>query len=524
MKTQTLSRRWPALALIPAGALATLGAVNACGAEFTYDCGDGTTRRHADDCPPSSQAGSGGTDPVSEVCTPDARPDPAGIFVDASAPPGGTGTREAPFASLAEATAITGVARATVYVRQGRYAITSTLTLPALSDGLIIDGGWGADWQRDCSPESASKTVVQGTSELVSPVLRVAGGVATVRRLTVQTIEKAPAATRGQSGASLVALYVTGSTSLHLDAAVLWAGDAGNGGQAAASANGTEARGCNGLTDCQSGADAADVGAAGSTKGAKLTVQGFVPGDGEDGKKGEGGENGTRDKTKSDGDEGLSCFLCAGADKATCEAQGNIPSSDTISADGRCGCGGEGGTGGIGGRGGGASIALLNGANTTKVSIVNSTLVAGDGGNGTTGSEGQEGTLGTAGIGGQTLCRELAPGAVKCTWNEANSTCNMEPAENRPTTPGEPGGPGGRGAAGGKGGPGAGGPSYALALPNGTSVQLDANSKLMFGDPGVSGDGTTRSEALDRKFYLNAPSGLPGRHFDSALATCPQGQ
>jgi len=445
--------------------------------------------------------GAGGMTPA--ACDPAEVPDEgAGVFVDAAAPPGGAGTRAAPFASLAEAVAaVGGRAAATLYVRQGAapYELAAPLALPALSGGLVLDGGWGANWARDCAEDAASRTVVRGASAAASPVLTAVGGAVTVRRLTVRTVDAAPAAELGKAGASLVAMSVGGATTLVLDAAELRAGKAGDGGAAEAAGAVTGARACNGRLDCQAGTSVTAPAGAGMAGVVQLTAAGYVAGDGGDGQPGGEGENGTRNAA-SDGTEDSECVVCNGADETTCNATSNLPVADQISADGKCGCGGKGGLPGRGGKGGGLSAALWVGGALAQVAVVGSRLFAGEGGNGSVGGGGGTGSGGVAGTEGLPICRALI-GGTKCTWSAGGGTCNPFPFDSRSNTPGIAGGVGGTGGPGGPGGTGAGGPSYALLAPTGASVQVDAASVLMTGQGGLGGDGATRADAAPRKDY-----------------------
>ncbi|MCU0686830.1 MAG: hypothetical protein MUF34_32055, partial [Polyangiaceae bacterium] len=217
-------------------------------------------------------SGTGGSGPMPTVCDPAEQPNDAkGVFVDASAPAGGKGTRAEPYSSLPAAVAaltnLPSASGATLYLRQGAapYALDATLALPAMTEGvgLVLDGGWGENWQRDCSDEAASKTIVSGKSATASPVLRAEGGSLTLRRLTVRTVEAAPPTAQAQSGASLTAVYVAGNTSLLVEAAALRAGIAGDGGAAPTSQPVSGPRACNGLTDCQTGASVTTPAPAG---------------------------------------------------------------------------------------------------------------------------------------------------------------------------------------------------------------------------------------------------------------------
>ncbi|HEU4404894.1 MAG TPA: hypothetical protein VFS43_06340 [Polyangiaceae bacterium] len=449
--------------------------------------------------------GSGGAagSPMPTGCEPGEQPDEAkGIFVDAKAAPGGNGTRAAPFASLADAAAaLAGRAGAAIYLKQGdlAYTLVTSLALPGLAGGLVLDGGWAGDWQRDCSADAAGKTLVNGVAESASPVLKFEGGQVTLRRLTVQTIGQAPPPqTKEQSGTSLIAVHIADGTGLLVEAAVLRAGNAGDGAPASSPGSVTGTRACNGRSDCEDGGTITTPGPAGGTDAAKFAAAGYGPGNGQDGQDGTDGKNGTAGGI---GTEALGCFICGGDTQAACEASTNLPVSDQISADGKCGCGGKGGAPGRGGKGGGASVALWVGGPSASVNVVASQLVSGNGGRGSEGGQGSVGASGSFGSDGAPQCGKPT-GKASCVWDATDQACLVFPVGLlNNTTIGSPGGPGGSGGPGGPGGPGAGGPSYALVSPNGSTVQVDASSDLIAGQGGLGGDSATRADAAEQKTY-----------------------
>ncbi len=452
----------------------------------------------------SGASGSGGGGPTPMGCKTSEQPDDTkGVFVDAAVRPGeGAGTRAEPYGSLTSAvSALAGRAGASIYLRQSEtpYLVAATLALPALTEGLVLDGGWGEGWQRDCSAEAATKTLVRGETAAASPVLSAEGGTLTLHRLTVQTVDQAPEPMgKEQSGASLTALRVGGDTALLIEAAVLQAGSASGGTAPIATQPVTGVRACNGLTDCQSGTSVTTPGATGGTNVVQLTSGGFTPGDGQEGQPGGDGQNGTQG---GEGVEDPLCKACDGNSQATCEAPNNLPIADVDSADGRCGCGGKGGAPGRGGKGGGASVALWVGSASVRATISGSQVVTGNGGSGTIGGGAVNGTNGLTGSPGETLCSKLTTGSA-CKWSDDGNVCVPTPSNSASNDViGPAGGNGGNGGPGGPGGPGAGGPSYAIVKPAAANVAVDATSTLTTGQGGLSGDGAARAESAPQKTY-----------------------
>ncbi len=149
---------------------------------------------------------------------------------------------------------------------------------------------------------------------------------------------------------------------------------------------------------------------------------------------------------------------------------------------------------GIAGRGGGASAGIVVTGAQATLRLDGSTVKAGKGGDGALGTEGGDGGAGTKGAEG--TARE-EPG-ISCACGGAACPSLLQPCPGvcptvavSPSVPGgTPGGDGGKGGKGSKAGDGAGGPSCALVLLGGATLEKDSATTLVAGTPG-KGAGTT---------------------------------
>jgi hypothetical protein len=473
-------------------------------------------------CPsgPSGSTGTGahdgGTGGSNPDCAGDPTTDPAivtdacGVFVDASAAPGGDGKQASPFQTFAEAAA---AKPARVFACAGTYTETMQVTF---SDGVSIYGGFtgctGKSWTWSASMQAQIATVAD------KPGMVLDGGANHVENVTVT----APGAT--MPGGSSIALLVNGG-SLEMANGALTAGDAQDGAAGASlmpdsSLDG--ATGANGANACDPGVT--HPGATGATNTCAATGGNSTAGSGGDGGDPMGapagtGTNGSSMPTATPsgtndgkGGAGEAAVLCANGDNGAPGAAGNSGGGATgpggISAKGyqgidgapggngapgqgggggggakgamsvTCGSttasvpgasGGAGGTGGCGGakggggQAGGSSIALL--VLDADVTLSNVTLTAGKGGNGGGGGNGQDG-----GHGGNGGSKGNGTGS-------ANDGCQ--------------GGAGGKGGAGGPGGGGQGGHSLGIAFqgitaPKGGTFMIDMTKKGTGGAGGMN--------------------------------------
>ncbi|WP_044248137.1 hypothetical protein [Chondromyces apiculatus] len=469
--------------------------------------------------------GAGGAEPPACPGDPVADPslvrDGCGIFVSASAAPGGDGTKARPLQSFGEAVAVAATASNVprIYACAESYAETAAVTFDRgveIFGGFTDCGATGA-WRWDDS----QRATLNGAADQVA--LTLDGGSNVLRNLNVT------AASAVAAGGSSIAVVVRGG-SLELSAGDLTAQDAkdGEAGSSLPSDPGLDGDGGEpGLGVCMSAAD--NPGPAGKTKtcsGGETTVGGDggdggvllggVPQAAGDGTAGmpapsageDGGEAGVGEVmsgspactagnpgseggvgTSGGGAQGAGLVSVAGyqgaagspgvagrrgqgggggggargAQNITCNGTAATRVGATGGAGGTGGCGGA---GGAGGQAGGSSIALV--VLDATVTLTDVVLVAARAGNGGDGGDGQDG--GAGGLGG---ARGAGTGNAK---------------------PGCLGGDGGPGGAGGPGGGGQGGHSLGIALQGG-SAPVGGSFTIEPTNAGTGGLGGTNNTA-----------------------------
>jgi hypothetical protein len=445
--------------------------------------------------------GSGGGDSGPPGCSGDPTTDPAivteacGVFVSASAPAGGTGTRASPFQTFVEAAE---AKPSRIFACAGTYTETVQVSF---SGGVEVYGGFtgctATSWAWSESMQAAITTVAG------KPGIVLDGGANKLENVSV-TAPSAPATTPGGSS---IALLVNGG-SLDMTNGALTAGDAQDGAAGAslmpdptlngsAGASGDDA--CSGTTHSPGPMGAANTcanagsstagngGAGGQIVGSTLqpagggtdgsatpsaTPVGMNDGEGGVGEgqsgatqcvRGDDGASGTLGSSGA-GATGLGTIAAGGYTGVAGQdgtngtpgqgggggggAQGGLSviCSGTTTGNVPGASGGAGGTGGCGGAlggggvSGGSSIALL--VVDAQVTLVSVTLTAGKGGNGGAGGSGQSG--GSGGGGG-----------MNGSGGPVDDAC--------------PGGKGGKGGNGGPGGGGQGGHSLGIAFQGATA-------------------------------------------------------
>lgn len=481
----------------------------------------------------STSSGTGGGNPA---CEGDPTQDPrlvrddCGVFVSATAAPGGDGTKDSPLQSFGAAAAM-GAKR--VYACSGMYTETAPVSF---SGGVELYGGF-----TDCTANWtwSSSASAQVTTAADVPGVVLAGGANHVENVSVT----APAAT--MMGGSSIAMVVNGG-SLAMVNGALTAGDAKDGEAGVtvpddATLDGDT--GDSGKSTCDAGLHAGPMGktktcatggsstagnggdggqimsmmlqpAGNGTDGLASPAVGQPP-DGQGGlgegqtdpmtmmpvascKIGQPGANGTAGNS-GDGAAGIGSISASGYVGALGKDGANgtpgqgggggggakggksidcgMGLTDVFGASG--GAGGTGGCGGAlggGGKPGGSSIALL--VLDAQVTLTSVTLTAGLGGKGGTGGNGQSG--GQKGNGG-------GPGAGKGT---AQASCR--------------GGDGGQGGPGGPGGGGQGGHSLGIAFkgtkakaPMGGTFKIDMTKNGKGGDGGANNTAANAGKGAD---------------------------
>jgi hypothetical protein len=474
-------------------------------------------------CLDTLPSGTGGGH-VNPACSADPTRDPGaviddcGVFVSATAAPGGDGTKVKPFASFADAAEVKPTR---IYACAEDY---SESTGVSFSDGVAIYAGF-----TDCSGSwtwsAIAKATLNGPHDAVA--LTLDGGENRIENLSVTAADavvdggssiaivanggtldmvngelKAGNAKDGAAGAELVddprlngepgaggiGVCMAGAqnpgpegiTKMCANGGSSTAGDGGAGGEIVASVPAAATDGGDGLpvdatfpmkglggtgegqgdpaaVECSSGSDGAS-GAAGDS-GAGATGIGSISVTGYAGTDGTSGTNG---KPGQGGGGG------GGAKGGTVSCLGG-PATDRAGASGGAGgTGGCGGRGGGGGQAGGSSITLV--VLDSAVTLTKTTLTAGRAGNGGRGGNGQAG--GRKGTGG-------ASGAGTA---GSNDSCG--------------GGDGGTGGSGGPGGGGQGGHSLGIALrgttpPSGGDIIIDPQRKS---SGGAGGTGNTSAD------------------------------
>lgn len=432
--------------------------------------------------------------------------DTCGIFVSASAEPGGNGTKAKPFKSLAEGIAEAKKETFRVYAcADGVYA--ERVELPA---GVSVFGGFlcaSGDWKYDTAARATIHPAAPGLDQ-VQASLRVAGpGTSRIENLVVRASDAI------FSGGSSIAVIIDGAAANFARTEIV-AGSGAAGAQGgtpvddigAADPNDPAIRGNDGQNACMGGGNgnpggiakgneacAASVGGAGgfgketsgdngayglpqdpsgnwgfggAGEGASPCAHGFDGANGITGTDGVGAqEEGTLDAVRGHvGAGGKS------GDRGTV-GQGGGGGGGARGSGGSCwgasggsgGAGGCGGYGGLGGMAGGSSIGIVSLSATLSFEMVNMTTGAGgEGGDGGFGQSGGAGGIG--GIGGTGSSAFMTP-----------KGCN--------------GGKGGNGGNGGNGGGGGGGHSIGIAYKGGTVSADGATISVGSAGPGGMGGG-----------------------------------
>jgi hypothetical protein len=460
---------------------------------------------------------------ISETC---------GVFARADAPPGGDGTKAAPFDKLGDAIAKVEGKGLRVFACTSA-PFQETLVLPSGADIL-----GGVDCTKGWAYAASARTQILGSADAVpitaesfvklsglsikaaSPTDPAGGGssIAVVTTLGQATLENCDleasdaaagadgAASSGTAapGADAPAVDPTSANACVLPSAVsggaagattcddgpttggaggkggitgVSAGNGGDGADGTPAGDANHGAGANASQDCAAGTPGklgapGAPGPGGSAAGDKLAASGVLNADATDGSAGSKAQGG------GGGGGALSGTFC-GAGPTTVDGPG--------ASGGGGGAGGCGGTGGRGGKAGGSSVAILNlGATVTLQSVTLKVGNAGKGGDGAAGQSG--GSAGIGAIGG--AASGLAPSKAGCS-----------------------GGAGGIGGAGGPGGGGRGGHAIGVACatppvtsPGGTFVAGAA------GSGGKAGDATGNAGA----------AGNAGACWDfTANAACP---
>jgi hypothetical protein len=444
--------------------------------------------------------------------------DACGVFVSATAPPGGDGKQATPFQTFAEAAA---AKPARVFACAGSYAETVQVSF---SGGVEVYGGFtgctGTSWTWSASASAEITTAAN------APGVMLDGGANVFENVSVT----APGAT--MAGGSSIALVVNGG-SFAMTNGALAAGDAQD-GTAGANGNAMNLEGTTGA----SGANACDVGTT-HPGPIGMTNTCVTGGSSTAGNGGDGGQIvsnmlepavsgtdgnampaatplGTADGKGGSGEGQGGAPLCANGDNGApgsagisgegATAPGVIAASGYQGAPGKDGTGGTPGQGGGGGGGAKGGISVLCGSTTTsvpgasggaggtggcggafgaggmaggssiallvldaQVTLTSVTLTAGKGGHGGAGGNGQSG--GASGGGG-------ANGA----GGPVNNACS--------------GGAGGKGGSGGPGGGGQGGHSLGIAF-QGTTAPTGGTITIQMTNAGSGGMGGTNNTAAN---------------------------
>ena len=460
------------------------------------------------ECDPNKAEG-----PVDEAC---------GVFVSPAAKPGGVGTREAPFATFAEAlTAVKKSATPRIYACSGAFA--EALDLPA---GLTLYGG--LDCAKSWAHTDDGRTAIAPASGV--PLTFQAGATIHVENLHVTAPAGAPpdaAAEDPRSGGASIGAIAHPSADIEIVRSEIEAGKGADGASAlelpptdasAQGQNGEDACGPTGLggavvtvlcpdplqqgheIDASGGrgGDGAPVatdatagtgplgGAPGATQpDGGICVPGTMGGAGSNGGEGAGGQSSAALLTSAykghPGTDGAPGSAGGGGGGG---GGGKACMSGHGAGGGGGGGGGCGGFGGGGGGAGGSSIALW--APNATVWLHRVSLIAGAAGQGAPGAPGQKGGLGGAGGHG---------GGVV----EASEACS--------------GGAGGPGGDGGPGGGGEGGHSIALVWQSTAPKLLD--STLTVGAPGQGASGGPGSTAA-----ATGATGLACQSVDASKPEC----
>ncbi|WP_437894169.1 hypothetical protein [Sorangium sp. So ce124] len=460
--------------------------------------------------PTSSATGGGGSNSMCEANpTEDASTvtDECAVFANASAMPGGDGTKAMPYASLGEAIANANGKRV-LACASGAFAESVTI-------GAEVEVIGGFDCAAQWTWSAEARSAIEGPADEIALTLTEGASGAKVRSFAVR------AASATLPGGSSIGVAVA-DVEAELAQVDVTAGDGMDGAKgetpalaplAGASAPDTEqtraSKACEliaavrggepGVTTCEDGETTGGRGGRGGTPGidegngqagengaplpeenpdeyglggtgqtggtcrqgepgapgtsgipgtavsdTTLSLDGIAGGDGGTGTSGKKGQGGG-----GGGGAKAGRFCAAGAD--TVEGPG--------ASGGGGGAGGCGGKGGGGGKAGGSSVGILSLG--TKLVLKNATVAVGKAGKGGDGVEGQNGAAGGNGAVGGTA------------------------SEKPPSIPGCKGGDGGRGGAGGPGAGGRGGHAVGIAFASPPA----AAPELKTFTPGTAGDG-----------------------------------
>jgi len=405
-----------------------------------------------------------------------------------------------PLAKVQEGIALAvGKGGGTVIVAEGTYAETLNFGGLAPSPGTVptvVRGGYlrsGSTWSDDCVVGNvAERTILAPSSGIPVTFTNVSNDSGVERLRVVAPKATAPVPDEaGVPGTSSVAIVVRGAgAKVRVVSSVVEASDAQPAiaptkpkpaltgkctGEAATCGTGA------------SGAPAPDAPANTAVAETFLADGGFVPATGFVGTRGEEGTNGKA------GGAGPSTNLPGGCAQAPFVPQPGLCTCSTqqkavVGTPGRCGCGGNGGRPGIPGRGGGASAGIVVTGALAILRLEGSTVRAGKGGDGALGSDGGDGGEGSSGAIGASRDE---PG-LSCACSGVACAQVLQPCAGVcPTVPvtqvvpgGAAGGVGGKGGQGSKAGDGAGGPSCALVLLGGATLEKDTATSLIAGTPG----------------------------------------
>jgi hypothetical protein len=375
-----------------------------------------------------------------------------------------------------------------IYLHEGVYSGTVT----AMGGSARLIGGWtGQPWSRSC-PRSSTATRIQSVDGGPAFIAIDAGITLMTLQLTSLSGGTTPVNT---SGASRVGLMARNAQVSLVEVSIR----TGNGLPGGLATNGIAGglRACNGIFDCQTGADGAPqvVTVADAGGLASFTLAGYQPGDGRAGSDGSDGFHGVGGLP---GAMRSGCTLDCSCPINNCTSQ---PNGTVQSEQGTCGCGGRRGTGGAAGRGGGASVGVLAIQSAIQVSGV--TIETGIGGNGSAGGAGGLGGTGAPGL----------AGAGRTCFTEAcrviSGTCGSASCARGPSSTMQPivwvdggaaGSPGGRGGIGQSGGGGSGGPSIAIVLVSSTLTR-DGGLTTLVGGGGLGAAGAPGGISREVEVY-----------------------
>ncbi len=402
--------------------------------------------------------------------------DDYGIFVSPKGSDSAAGTMAAPVQTIATALTKTDAKHPRIYVCATAGDFKEQISVTAANDGLGIYGGW------DCTKSGWPYTGTTGAATLskVDPAKGVALKiVGTANGVTIEDVQVEGSADIAVSGDSAIAVFASNAKVTFKRVAMVAhdgiAGQAGPDGIAGPNWAGTPTAGksgdtnnggaqvdcsCNDLTTSHGGAGGGKNG--GGLPGFSSPDAGYASGGNSGCSPGTSGPNGTIGG-QSAGAASSGTLDANGWKASTVIGQAGVtgrPASgggggggDGAGGGGGGGCGGCGGSGGKAGTTGGSSFALLvyQSVASATVTLLQSTLKAGNAGVGAKGGTGQPGQAGAG---------------------RGTGACG--------------GGIGGNGPGGGGGGGGAGGISAAIAY-HGTEPTVDGATAAAL-TPGLKGD------------------------------------